>query len=194
MGFSRQEYWGGLLFPSPGDLPDPGIKPTSRMSTALAGRFFTNCTAWEAPIRLPPSSSWNFSSYMDKDTGREKSLFHIQHNSLECLGPWRHSRGGQGNNRWNHFLAASPSWKRKCQSLSCGRETRISSHSLFMGVSLPLWLLICLFSLRLKIRTPGPRLFTVQHVQGLNHTAQPPGSVCARHCHAPLWKHHTGCA
>ena len=28
-GFSRQEYWSGLLFPSPGDLPDPGIKPRS---------------------------------------------------------------------------------------------------------------------------------------------------------------------
>ena len=29
MGFSRQEYWSGLPFPSPGDLPDPGIEPTS---------------------------------------------------------------------------------------------------------------------------------------------------------------------
>ena len=29
MGFSRQEYWSGVLFPSPGDLPDPGIKPRS---------------------------------------------------------------------------------------------------------------------------------------------------------------------
>ena len=29
MGFFRQEYWSGLLFPSPGDLPDPGIKPGS---------------------------------------------------------------------------------------------------------------------------------------------------------------------
>ena len=29
MGFSRQEYWSGLLFPAPGDLPDPGIKPGS---------------------------------------------------------------------------------------------------------------------------------------------------------------------
>jgi len=28
-GFSRQEYWSGLPFPSPGDLPDPGIKPRS---------------------------------------------------------------------------------------------------------------------------------------------------------------------
>ena len=29
MGFSRQQYWSGLPFPSPGDLPDPGIKPRS---------------------------------------------------------------------------------------------------------------------------------------------------------------------
>ena len=28
MGFSRQEYWSGLPFPSPGDLPDPGIEPS----------------------------------------------------------------------------------------------------------------------------------------------------------------------
>ena len=38
MGFFRQEYWSGLPFPSPGDLPDPGIKSTS---PALAGTFFT---------------------------------------------------------------------------------------------------------------------------------------------------------
>ena len=38
MGFPRHEYWSGLPFPSPGDLPTPGIKPPS---TALAGGFFT---------------------------------------------------------------------------------------------------------------------------------------------------------
>jgi len=38
MGFPRQEYWSGLPFPSPGDLPDSGIEPTS---PALGGRFFT---------------------------------------------------------------------------------------------------------------------------------------------------------
>ena len=38
MGFPRQEYWSGVPFPSPGDLPNPGIKP---MSPELAGRFFT---------------------------------------------------------------------------------------------------------------------------------------------------------
>ena len=41
MGFPRQEYWSMLPFPSPGDLPDPGIEPTSLESPALAGRFFT---------------------------------------------------------------------------------------------------------------------------------------------------------
>ena len=36
MGFSRQEYWSGLPFPSPGDLPDPGIEPGSPTSEADA--------------------------------------------------------------------------------------------------------------------------------------------------------------
>ena len=35
MEFSRQEYWGGFSFPSPGDLPDLGIKPTSPVAPAL---------------------------------------------------------------------------------------------------------------------------------------------------------------
>ena len=48
VGFSRQEYWSGLPFPPPGDLPDPGIEPTSLMSPALAGRFFTSNATWEA--------------------------------------------------------------------------------------------------------------------------------------------------
>ena len=48
MGFSRQEYWSGLPFPSPGDLPDPGIEPPSLISSALAGSFFTTGATWEA--------------------------------------------------------------------------------------------------------------------------------------------------
>ena len=41
IGFFKQEYKSGLLFPSSEDLPNPGIKPTSPVSPALAGRFFT---------------------------------------------------------------------------------------------------------------------------------------------------------
>ena len=48
MGFFRQEYWSGLLCPPLGDLPDPGIEPASPTSPALAGRFFSISTAWEA--------------------------------------------------------------------------------------------------------------------------------------------------
>ena len=50
MGFSRQEYWSGLPFPSPGHLPDAGIKPVSLMFPALASRFFTTGTTWEALV------------------------------------------------------------------------------------------------------------------------------------------------
>ena len=48
MEFSRQEYWSGLPFSSPGDLSDPGIEPTSLMSPALAGGFVTTSATWEA--------------------------------------------------------------------------------------------------------------------------------------------------
>ena len=49
MGFSRQEYWSELPCPPPGDLPDPGIKPTSLKSPTSAGRFFTASATSEAP-------------------------------------------------------------------------------------------------------------------------------------------------
>ena len=48
MGFSRQEYWCGLPFPSPGNLPDPGIKFMSPVSPALTGGFFTHWAIREA--------------------------------------------------------------------------------------------------------------------------------------------------
>ena len=48
MRFSRQECWSGLACPPSGDLPDPGIKPESLTSPALADRFFTTSTTWEA--------------------------------------------------------------------------------------------------------------------------------------------------
>ena len=47
-GFSRQEHWSGLPRPPPGDLPNPGIGPTSLMSPALAGGFSITSATWEA--------------------------------------------------------------------------------------------------------------------------------------------------
>ena len=47
MGFPRQEYWSGLPFPTPGYLPNPGMKP---MSPVLATRFLTTSPTLEAPL------------------------------------------------------------------------------------------------------------------------------------------------
>ena len=49
MRLPREEYWSGLPFLSPWELSDPGIEP---VSPALAGRFFTTSTTWEAQRRL----------------------------------------------------------------------------------------------------------------------------------------------
>ena len=59
MGFSRQEYWSGLPSPPLGDSPNPGIKPSSHKSPALAGGFFTTSTTWKVP---PPQAPRTFIS------------------------------------------------------------------------------------------------------------------------------------
>ena len=49
IGFFKQEYWSGSPCPPPGDPPDPRIEPVTLAFPALAGRFFTTSTIWEAP-------------------------------------------------------------------------------------------------------------------------------------------------
>ena len=58
MGFPSQEYWSGLPFPPPGDLPNPGVKPVSLMPPALKGGFFTTSTTWD----LTASIIWALST------------------------------------------------------------------------------------------------------------------------------------
>jgi len=47
MEFSRQEYWSGLPFPSPEDLPNPEIEPAPLLSPSLAGGLFNTDATWE---------------------------------------------------------------------------------------------------------------------------------------------------
>ena len=57
-GASQARYWSGLPFPSPEDLPDPGIEPASLESLALAGRFFTTAPPSETLLifnRIKPA-------------------------------------------------------------------------------------------------------------------------------------------
>ena len=58
MEFSRQEYWGELPCPPPGDLPNPGIKPTSLTSPALGGGFFITSATWEAHLIPKPTQKF----------------------------------------------------------------------------------------------------------------------------------------
>ena len=60
MGFSRQEYWTGLPFPSPRALSDPGIEPTSLMSLGLAGGFFTTSATWDAQVVMGTAKLGDF--------------------------------------------------------------------------------------------------------------------------------------
>ena len=81
MGFSREEYWSGFPCPPPRDLPNPGIKPASLMSPALAGRFFTTSATWEppppAPPPPPPNASYTSSKcdFLSTNTHSSNSCF-----------------------------------------------------------------------------------------------------------------------
>ena len=58
MGFSRQEYWSGLPHPPPGSLSNPGIKPASPKSPALAGEFFATSATTYMCICVRPTENW----------------------------------------------------------------------------------------------------------------------------------------
>ena len=102
MDFSRQEYWSGLPFSTPRDLPDPGVEPASLMSPALKGRFFTNEATWEAQLsktwinysfsllyfQLLPSDDSSLSTYLNirvSSTQNLLSSLHIRSQYLSLL-------------------------------------------------------------------------------------------------------------
>ena len=55
MGFFRQEYWSGLPFLLPGDLPDPGMEPMFPVSATMTGGFFTSRHQRSPPFYLQPN-------------------------------------------------------------------------------------------------------------------------------------------
>ena len=95
MGFSRQEYWSGLPFPSPGDLSDPEIKPESLMTSELAGRFFITSTTWEAcdaqhsiqnhQTGEGPSELWSVYNAASLGHKGEELLTHATGSLVSCL-------------------------------------------------------------------------------------------------------------
>ena len=121
MGFSRQGYWRGLPLYTPGDLPDPGIKPLSLMSPALAGKFFTTAPpgkpqAWgilllplvaQTVKNLPAMRVWCLS----REDPLEKRM--ATHSSILVWEiPWTEEPGrlqSMGSQRVRHAWATNPS-------------------------------------------------------------------------------------
>ena len=76
MGFPKQQYWSGLPCPSPGDLPNPRIKPSSLWSPALAGRFFIT----------EPTVKFQDTKFVLICYSRYRQLIH-HHNQATCFTP-----------------------------------------------------------------------------------------------------------
>ena len=111
MGFPRQEYWGGLPSPPLGDLPDPGIEPTS---PALAGEFFTTGTA-----------------------GKPKNLFKVQSKRMNnhTLSSVPRDRGTAAS-PWTTLEEPiqAPRWQSKRRPKTAGAPQGHRRHSSGLGV------------------------------------------------------------
>ena len=140
MGFSRQEYWSGLPFPSPGDLPDPGIKPRSpalqadSLPTELWGKPIKKAEHqridafelwyWRRLLRVPWTARRSNQSIL-KGISPEYSLEGLMMKlKLQYFGhlmqrthwrrPWCWERlkvGGEGDDRrWDSWMALRTRW------------------------------------------------------------------------------------
>ena len=91
MGFSRQEYWSGLPCPPPGDLPNPGMEPTSLVSPALAGGFFTTAPPQKPTVTILSVKPMTLVSVTLKPNTND--LFHspLSESSVACATLWNKS-------------------------------------------------------------------------------------------------------
>ena len=112
MGFSRQEYWSGLPYPPPGDLPDPRIEPTSPVSY-IAGGFFTYWATWK--VRYTYTNSWCTLLYSRNKHNSVKQLYPDQRGKEKNLRGETHSK--ESTRKEGNVL----SHRKKNPSLTCKR-------------------------------------------------------------------------
>ena len=88
MVVSRQEYWSGLPFPFPGDLPHPGFEP---VSLASAGGIFTNCASWEVnfakDLRVRGENHYAEKGHLELDIHESITCAHSQGSPTGWLSP-----------------------------------------------------------------------------------------------------------
>ena len=132
MGLSRQEYWSGLPFSSPGDLPDLGIKPTSLKSPALAGTFFTISATLNWEISEISSNSETFPC-LYQVTSWDQGMFPGRHQHK--TGSWGKRRGsqeeGKGVCMGRHYE------KRKNEQVGVGKPFGDWSHVCRLSCLIP---------------------------------------------------------
>ena len=99
LGFPRQEYWSGLSFSSPGDLPNPGTEPLSPKSPALASRLFTI-----KPPRKPRYKSGNINKMFQLRQCWSSSIFLPRHIGEMTFRIWIYSSEYPQFWIWQQFL------------------------------------------------------------------------------------------
>ena len=105
MGLSREEYWSGLPWPPPGDLPDPGITAASLLCPALAGRFFTTSATWEVPLHWYSSSKYVMCIKTIPNKKECKKAKWLSQESLEIAEKRREAKGKGEKERSIHLNA-----------------------------------------------------------------------------------------
>ena len=117
MESSRQEYQGGLPFPTPGDLPDPGIEPASLISPALASRLFSTITY-----------TTHTHTHTHTHTAIPKS-FTFESHSLVVFCPLR-EKWSKRKMIFNNFCKYSCLWGEFCKEISTIPTSSIVYHTI----------------------------------------------------------------
>ena len=91
-GIFKQEYWSGLPFPTPGDLPDPGIEPTSPASSALAGGFFTTVPAGKPIFKTVNTKIKLWSDFLNNNNITWSTNRGVILITMDCTQMWVYSK------------------------------------------------------------------------------------------------------
>ena len=120
-GLSRQEYWSGLLFPLPEDLPNPGIEPTAPAPSAVQMELFTS--------EPPGKPGWKLSK-RHKSTGKQLNTQHYKDPIIRSLVIYPSKMKTYAKMFTRALLLIIKTWKFKCVStgewINCG-TTNVNS-------------------------------------------------------------------
>ena len=161
LGISRQEYWSRLPCTSPGDLPNPGIKPMSLMPPAFAGGFFTTRTSLVAQtVKCLPTMWETWVRSLGREDALEKEMA-IHSNILAWKIPWTEECGrlqSMGSQRVGHNWATSLLFSLSLPLAPPGKPQNELDNTFYLQ---PWWLLSVSSTLSLEILLKTTFLITI---------------------------------